>query len=325
MSLNELGFIIPEESRGVVIENVAELRRIEENLRKIFNNNNIVEVLIPSFEYVELYKNLYENFEEDKTFNYIGKDGKVISLRWDFTIPIARYYSSQNTDKEAKYSYFGKVYRKEKKYTGKASETYQAGIEFVNNVGIEGNVECLNILQESLPIIGLNNLKLELGSAKLFNRICELVEDREQLIDILSKKNISQMEEFIASKNFDEKLSKFLLKLPRLCGNIDMLNDVIELVQDETVLKALKELKTIYEELKFKDNIIFDLGMCPTMEYYTCLMFKVYSPNSPDPIISGGRYDSIYKKFGKDVPAIGMGYYLNNMLKAIESQGENND
>ena len=54
-------------------------------------------------------------------------------------------------------------------------------------------------------------------------------------------------------------------------------------------------------------------------------MFKVYSPYSPEPIVSGGRYDSLYKNFKEDTPAIGMGYYLNNILKALEKEGENND
>jgi len=325
MLVDELKFLIPEESNGVITEDVSKLRRIESNLREIFSKYNVAETLISSFEYVDFYKSIYEDFDEDKVFKYIGRDGKVIALRWDFTIPLARHYFSQNTNKEARYSYFGKVYRKEKKYTGRNSESYQAGIELINKTGIEGNIECLNILQESLPMLGLKNLKVEFGSAKLFYRISELVGNKQKLIEILSKKNISEMEKFIGSKNLDEKLSKFLFKLPRLCGNIDMLNNIIDSVEDEIILKSLKELRTTYEKTKAKDNVIFDLSMCPSMEYYTCLMFKVYSPNSPEPIISGGRYDSLYKNFEKNIPAIGMGYYLNNILKAIEKEGENND
>ena len=101
-----------------------------------------------------------------------------------------------------------------------------------------------------------------------------------------------------------------------------MLNNVIQMAEDEVMLEALNELKITYEQLIKKENIIFDLGMCPTMEYYTNLMFKVYSPYSPEPIVSGGRYDSLYKNFKKDVPAIGMGYYINNILKVIEKEGE---
>ena len=44
-----------------------------------------------------------------------------------------------------------------------------------------------------------------------------------------------------------------------------------------------------------------------------------------EPIISGGRYDKLYENFGKDIPAIGMAYYMDNILKAIAKVGEEND
>lgn len=321
--LEEYKYLIPEESNGVMIQNVKTLRKTENLLREIFENHNFTETLIPLFEYLELYKNVYTDFDEEKAFKYIGKDGKVIALRWDFTIPIARHYFSQNTDKEARYSYFGKVYRKEKTYKGRSNETYQAGIEMINNFGIKGNIECLDILQESLQKLQLSDFKVELGSAKFFYRICELADDKQKIIEILNKKSISEMEKFVAENNqLSEKLKSLLLKLPRLCGDISMLDDVISNVEDDIILKSLKELRTTYDKMKNKDNVIFDLSMCPNMEYYTCLMFKVYSPYSPEPIISGGRYDSLYKNFKKDIPAIGMGFYLNNILKVIEKEGE---
>lgn len=320
---DEYKYLIPEESNGVITENVVELRRIEEKLRKTFNRYNMVEILIPSFEYVDIYKSVYANFDEEKIFKYIGNDGKVIALRWDFTIAIARHYFSQNTNNEARYSYFGKVYRKEKIYKGRNSEKYQAGIEIINNPGTEGNIECLNLLQDTLKEIKLSNLKLELGSAKLFDRICHLVGDKTKLVKILSKKNISEMEEFVENnKMINNNLKKFLVKLPRLCGGIEMIDDYINIIQDEIIVKSLKELKMTYDSLNNKENIIFDLSMCPSMEYYTCLMFKVYSQYCPEPIISGGRYDSLYKNFKHDASAIGMGYYLNNIIKAIEKEGE---
>lgn len=324
--MEEFKYLIPEESNGVIIENVKELRQSEAQLRKVFEKYRFEEALIPLFEYVELYKSVYKNFDEEKAFKYIGKDGKVIALRWDFTIPLARHYFSQNTNKEKRYSYFGKVYRKEKTYKGRNSESYQAGIELINNSGIEGNMECLSVLEEALKELQLSNLKIELGSAKFFNRVCELVENKERFISILKKKSISDMKKFVeGSNNLNEETRNLFLKLPRLCGDIEMLEDVIKSVSDEIILSALKELRTIYEKIEKKEDIIFDLSMCPTMEYYTCLMFKVYSPYSEEPIVSGGRYDSLYKNFKKDVPAIGMAFYLDYILKAMEKEGEKND
>ena len=321
--IEEYKYLIPEESMGVITENVNELRRVEEILRKVFNKYEFCEALIPLFEYVDLYKNVYTNFDEEKVFKYIGKDGKVIALRWDFTIPIARYYFLQNTEKEARYSYFGKVYRKEETYKGKSTENYQAGIELISSSVDEGNKECLDIMQECVSMLGLTNLKIELGSAKFFNRVCELIKDKTELIEILEKKNISEMEKFIEKHNeISQDLKELFMNLPKLCGDISMLEYVTSKTKDSILLDALEELKEIYNKMDNKQDVIFDLSMCPTMEYYTSLMFKVYSKYSVEPIISGGRYDTLYKNFKKEVPAIGVGFYISEIVNTLEKEGD---
>ena len=60
----------------IITENVKKLRRIENDFRNIFNKYNLEEVLVSSFEYLELYKQVYKNFDEEKTFKYIGVNGK---------------------------------------------------------------------------------------------------------------------------------------------------------------------------------------------------------------------------------------------------------
>ena len=122
MEKDDFRFIIPEESFGIKIENVKKLREIENEFRNIFDKYGFEETLVSSFEYLELYKQVYKDFDEEKTIKYIGIDGKTIALRWDYTIPIAKYYSMKNINQEARFSYFGKVFRKEKKYMGRNSE-----------------------------------------------------------------------------------------------------------------------------------------------------------------------------------------------------------
>ena len=322
MLLDEYKYVMPKENNGVLANNISHLRNIEKKLRTIFEKYNIKETIVPSFEYMELYKGVYENFDENRIYKYIGTEGKVIALRWDFTIPIARQYFLEKNVGEAKYSYFGKIYRKTKKYKGRSSEEYQAGIEIIDKPIYDGDIECLTILEESLNAMNIKDAKIELGSAKLFKRICELAGDKEKIVEIFSQKKLSEMKSFVNEKNFEGKLQEFLLNAPKLTGNINMLEKVILKLDDEIMLEELHQLKKIYDKISMKENVIFDLSMCPTMEYYTGLMFKVYSPHSPEAIISGGRYDSLYENFGKKVPAIGMGYYINNILKELENDND---
>ena len=319
-------FAIPEESSEVIIDNVNKLRKFEEKLRKIFYEEKYLETLMPTFEYVELYKSVYKNLDESTLFKYIDKEGKDVALRWDFTVPLARYYISQKKDEIARYCYFGKVYRKEKEHKGKSSEIYQIGTELIGKKAIEGDVECISLLQKSLPIFELKDLKIELGSARFYNRLCQLIgeERKEEFSNLLIQKNISGLRKFCEKYNIEEKLSQFITSLPRLNGNIDVLNETIEKLEDEELKNSLIELKDLYETMNMKEQDLFDLACVPNMEYYTGIIFKVYSKYVEEPIISGGRYDKLYENFGKDVPAIGMAYYMNNILKAIAKVGEEN-
>ena len=71
--MEEFKYLIPEESIDAIITNVEKLREIENHLRHVFSNHGYNEVLMPSFEYVDLYTKLDCGFTVDKMFQYITK------------------------------------------------------------------------------------------------------------------------------------------------------------------------------------------------------------------------------------------------------------
>ena len=99
------------------------------------------------------------------------------------------------------------------------------------------------------------------------------------------------MKEFVAKNNFDSKLNSLLLTLPTAFGSLESLESIIANIDDEILQEAMQHLKELYNSLDNQQSIIFDLGMVPTMKYYTGLMIKGYSDKCAQPIISGGRYD----------------------------------
>ena len=308
--MEEFKYLIPEESIDAIITNVEKLREIENHLRHVFSNHGYNEVLMPSFEYVDLYTKLDCGFTVDKMFQYINHEGKNVAMRLDFTIPLARLYANSANTGEARYSYFGKVYRKETMHKGRSSEFFQGGVELMNKPGLQGDKEVMTMIQESLPGISLKNILLELGSAKFYNRLLELVgNQRNELEDILRLRDISEMKRFVSKNDFEESLNQLLLSLPTCFGNIDLLHQMMDKVERKTKMKTYK-------------GIIFDLGMVPTMKYYTGFMIKGYSDQSANPILSGGRYDDLLPRFNVDKTAVGFCFHMNHILKAIEKEGE---
>jgi len=321
--MEEFKYLIPEESIDAIMSNVSTLREIEDHIRKVFVQHECLEVLMPSFEYADLYQDMDIGITEEKLFQYINYEGKRVALRTDFTVPLARLYSTQKETGVKKYCYFGKVYRKEQRHKGRNSEFFQAGIELIGKAGFEGDLECLNIIQQTLPYLKLKDIKIEIGSARFYKRLCLLVDD-PALTSILKKRDISSMEKLVEKKKIKGTLKDLLLKLPGCFGDIMMLREMIAMIQDQELKEALLELERLYENLENKSSFSFDLAMTPSMKYYTGIMFKGYSPYSAETIINGGRYDKLMNHFQRDVPAIGFSYDLSHILKAIEKEEESN-
>ena len=318
--MEEFKYLIPEESSEAMIVNVFKQREIEEKLRKIFYDHQYLEVLLPSFEYVDLYNRLDAGIDEEKLFQFINHEGKSIALRADFTLPLARQYTLSNKD-VGRYCYFGKVYRKEKKHKGRTTEFYQVGMELIGEEGTKGEKECLDLISEGLPTLGLKEVKLVIGSAAFYNRLLEIVED-EELDHIIHLRSFSMMKALVKRNHLSESMAKLLMMLPLAVGDISMLDEMIKLIDDALLKDSLIELKSLYMNQENKD-ISFDLCMVPKMKYYTGLMIRGYTPTCAQPIISGGRYDKLMNKFNKDVPAIGFSYDFHQILHAIEEEEAN--
>lgn len=319
--MEEFKYLIPEESIDAIMNNVSKLRDIENDLRHIFVEHGYLEVLMPSFEYVELYNDMDIGIDEEKMFQYINYEGKRVALRVDFTVPLARLYSSQKENGEKRYCYFGKVYRKEKRHKGRSSEFFQAGIELLGKAGVAGDLECLELVLETMQCLRLKTLRIEMGSAQFYNRLVEIVDD-EKFVNILKRRDLSAMEDFVESHHFDSHLHDLLLMLPQAFGDIQVLYQVQSLIDDPLLKEAIEECIHLYQQSKMKDILTFDLAMTPMMKYYTGIMLKGYSPYSSEPIMNGGRYDKLMNHFQRQVPAIGFSYDLSHILKALEKEEE---
>lgn len=319
--MEEFKYLIPEESIDAIMNNVSKLRDIENDLRHIFVEHGYLEVLMPSFEYVELYNDMDIGIDEEKMFQYINYEGKRVALRVDFTVPLARLYSSQKENGEKRYCYFGKVYRKEKRHKGRSSEFFQAGIELLGKAGVAGDLECLELVLETMQCLRLKTLRIEMGSAQFYNRLVEIADD-EKFVNILKRRDLSAMKDFVESHHFDSHLHDLLLMLPQAFGDIQVLYQVQSLIDDPLLKEAIEECIHLYQQSKMKDILTFDLAMTPMMKYYTGIMLKGYSPYSAEPIMNGGRYDKLMNHFQRQVPAIGFSYDLSHILKALEKEEE---
>lgn len=302
---------------------------IEERINNVLYRYGYEPIQTPTFEYVEVFAKEDGNISRREMYKFLDRKGNVLALRPDLTPPIARVVATSFQDEifPLRLSYVGSAYRYVEGYQGKLHEFTQAGVELLGNNSVLSDAEVIAVAVNSLKSSGTGDFVIHLGQVEFFKSIMEeanLEEDiMEEIRVLIENKNIVALERFTAKHVAKPELAKLLLELPKLCGDIKIINRAKGLTSNKKALQALEELEQIYEllgEYDVKDCITFDLGMVSRLEYYTGIIFKGYTYGSGSTILGGGRYDTLIEKFGKKVPAIGFGINIHELLFAINKQ-----
>ena len=113
----------------------------------------------------------------------------------------------------------------------------------------------------------------------------------------------------------------FFNKLPWLNGSVDILQEARTYAFNEELRATLDQLEQLCEQLKalgFDELLTIDLGKVPSLNYYTGLIFEAFVEGVGISVLSGGRYDELLKRFGKDLPAIGFAVRLDALFDIIQ-------
>lgn len=302
---------------------------IEQRINSVFNRYGYEPIQTPTFEYVEVFAEEDGNVSRGEMYKFLDRKGNVLALRPDLTPPIARVAATSFQDElfPLRLSYVGSAYRHVAGYQGKLHEFTQAGVELLGNNSVYSDAEVIAVAANSLKVTGVEKFIIHLGQVGFFKSIMEEAQLDDDIMEeirvLIENKNIVALEEFTLKNEIKPEIAILLQELPKLCGDITVINKAKELTDNPKALKALEELELIYEllgEYNVEQNITFDLGMVSRLEYYTGIIFKAYTYGSGSEILGGGRYDTLIAKFGREIPATGFGINIHELLAAINNQ-----
>lgn len=120
-----------------------------------------------------------------------------------------------------------------------------------------------------------------------------------------------------------ENIKKVLLSFDQLFGGPEMLENAKTLVTNSISIDAIKRLEKVYKALSYsgyEQYISFDFSQLSRYEYYTGIVFRGYTYGTGDAVVKGGRYNNLLKQYGKDAPAIGFAFYIDDLMMAISRQ-----
>ena len=166
------------------------------------------------------------------------------------------------------------------------------------------------------------DFKLELGHVGYYNAlISELSLDAEQA---------DRLRRLVEAKDAN-KISGYdkIKKIPFLFGGEEVFAEAEKLAADNVEAQnALTYLKKLYDALcaaGYKDKIVIDLGIVHSFDYYTGLVFKGYMAAAGEPVLAGGRYDTLVARFDNCIPATGFGVNVSEVADTIIKEGGSNE
>lgn len=263
------------------------------------------------FEEYSLYIDNSDFLASKDIITFSGRDGKLLALRPDVTISIAKNFKAETGNTE-KLFYNENVYRLPKG-SAEFKEINQMGVELLGKIDLCAMSEITLLILKSLNLItddfilAVSNINFVAGLIDGFNIKNSVL--KEKLLELLRQKNMHDFDAVAKEAELSENNILKFKKLIAVSGKFETaLDAAAALVENEKMENALRELKNIYGILKFSplaDKMQLDFSIVNNESYYNGIIYNGYIQKSPRAILVGGQYDKLLQKFGSNAGALG--------------------
>lgn len=279
------------------------------------------EITTPVLEYYQVLQKGEGTAQEDHLYKLIDRNGSILALRPEMTTPIARIASSKLPGKPPwRLMYGAQVFRYEDIQAGRQREFGQAGVELIGQTGPEADSEILALAIDALKAVGLEQFTVSLGHMGVLRGLLESLSwEEEQLNSVRSfvlEKDFVGLNQLMEQSGLQGKSKEELIGLlTRQLTPADLAGCLKN--QPSEIQKALVDLQAITELLEMQGQgsyIHVDLSTLRNQEYYTGMVFEIYTSGIGYPIGGGGRYDRLLEVFGRELPATGFALGIERVL-----------
>jgi len=275
-----------------------------------------------------------ENKESIKLTSSISEK----ALRYDLTVPFARYVVQHQNDIEFPFKRYQiqPVWRADRPQKGRFREFFQCDADVVGSASLWQEVELLQLYDSVFTALGLEGVSIKINNRKILSGIAEVIGAKDKLIDFtvaldkLDKIGADGVKNEMIEKGISEDAIKKVAPLFDFKGSIlEKLDNLsILLFSSEEGKKGILELRFICDtviNLGLSTSILdLDVTLARGLNYYTGSIFEVAPPKSVamGSIGGGGRYDDLTGIFGlKDMSGVGISFGLDRIYLVIEELG----
>jgi len=307
------------------------------SLKEVFESYGYSPLETPSIERLDtLTAKFAAGTESDaakEIFKLTDQGNRELGLRFDLTVPFSRFVAlNPNLKMPFKRYEIGRVFRDGPIKLGRYREFWQCDVDIAGAASVKAEAELLLLALEALKklkldaYIEVNNRKLLFG---LMN-FCEIPSEKRETV-IISIDKLAKYGEDVVRKELVDKfvdrhsIDKLLEVFTARGSNNDILERVASSINSDIGKEGLKELKELFEYLKFVEHgkIVLNIALARGLAYYTGAVFEGYIKNSKvtSSICGGGRYDNMigmYASNNRLYPAVGISFGLEPITDALK-------
>lgn len=274
--------------------------------------------------------NALENKESNKLTASISEK----ALRYDLTVPFARYVVQHQNEIEFPFKRYQiqPVWRADRPQKGRFREFYQCDADVVGSTSLWQEVELVQLYDAVFTSLGLEGVTIKINNRKILSGIAEVIGASDKLIDFtvaldkLDKIGEDGVKKEMIEKGISEEAIQKVQPLFSFSGSIQE-----KIAQLAVLLTNSEEGKKGIEELQFICNNVLKLGLKTAhldldvtlargLNYYTGAIFEVTAPQvAMGSIGGGGRYDDLTGIFGlKNMSGVGISFGLDRIYLVLE-------
>ena len=306
-------------------------------ITEVYKQNGFLPIDTPIIEKAEVLLAKSAGETEKQVYQFT-KGSKELALRFDLTVPFARYVAQYHNDLVFPFKRYqiGKVYRGERNQRGRYREFYQCDVDIVGNekLDIKNDALVVSTVYKALKSIGIDEFKIQISNRKILKGVIQdnNIENEVEVMILIDKYDKIGKDEFEKELNelIGEEKSKIIVDIMAISGdNSDIISKLQKLgIKNELFELGVSELSQVIRYLEVfgvsKENFKIDLKIIRGLDYYTGTVFETLLTGNEGygSISSGGRYDNLAQNYtDKLLPGVGMSIGITRLFFVLSEIG----
>lgn len=310
---------------------------IVSKITKVYKDNGCLAIDTPIIEKEEVLLAKTGGETEKQVYSF-EKGKNNLALRFDLTVPFARYVSQYYNDLVFPFKRYqiGKVYRGERNQKGRYREFYQCDIDVIGKekLSIDNDAWVISLVSKAFKSIGLTNYRFQISNRKILKSILDELEINKTnevmiLIDKYDKIGTELFSKELENLIGIEK-SQYINKVLDIKGtNKEKIGDLLKLnIENKDFIEGIEELNKVCFILSIlgvsDEEFEINLKIIRGLDYYTGTVFETILVGNEDygSICSGGRYDNLAENYTNNIlPGVGISIGITRLFFILKEIG----